>query len=114
MVAHNDEFELWDLRIDVIGLEKDMVCDHHPGDYFELKGEQLFFPTGQGFSVYALAALLPLLPAKQRMTHKNDWMTTDTDIACPDPNCKALFRISRTGKSVFRHSEATVVPLVRD
>ena len=45
------------------------------------------------------------------MTDDNDWMTTDTEIACPDPNCGARFRISRTGKSAFRHSETTVVPL---
>ena len=29
--------------------------------------------------------LLPLLPAKQRDTHPNDWMTTDMEVACPDP-----------------------------
>lgn len=61
--------------------------------------------------MYALAALLPFLPAKQRVLHENDWMTSDTDIACPDPNCGAMFRISRTGTRIERHSEATVVPL---
>ena len=38
-------------------------------------------------------------------------MTTDTEIACPDPHCGAIFRITRTGKSIFRHSEVTRVPL---
>ena len=106
-----DEFELWDLRVEVIGDAASMVCDHKPGDFFELKGEQLSLPEGQSFSLYALAAILPLLPAKQRLSHQNDWMSTDTDIACPDPNCGAIFRIHRTGKSTFRHSETTVVPL---
>ena len=110
----NDDFELWDLRVEVIGEQDGMVCDHTPGDYFELSGENLSFPDGQNFSLYALAAILPLLPAKQRVTHKNDWMTTDTDIACPDPNCAARFRIQRMGKSTFRHSETTVVPLGSD
>lgn len=108
---HDDEFELWDLRVEVTGDPDKMVCQHNPGDYFELVGENLSIPAGQSFSVYALAALIPLLPAKQRMTHANDWMTTDTDIACPDPNCAARFRIHRTGKSTFRHSETTLVPL---
>ena len=36
----------------------------------------LHLPPGQGFSIYSLAAVLPLLPAKQRPTHANDWMTT--------------------------------------
>jgi len=54
------------------------------------------------------------LAAKQRQTHKNDWMTTDTDIACPDPNCGALFRIKRIRKRVFKHSEVTAVPLRKE
>ena len=107
----NDEFELWDLRVEVTGDPENMVCNHVPGDYFELSGENLSFPTGNPFSIYSLAAILPLLPAKQRMTHANDWMTTDAEIACPDPHCGARFRITRTGKSTFRHSETTVVPL---
>jgi uncharacterized repeat protein (TIGR04076 family) len=109
-----DNFELWDLRIEVTGKQEHMVCDHHVGDYFELCGENLRFPSGQSFSLYALAAILPLLPAKQRMTDKNDWMTTDAEIACPDPHCGARFRITRTKKSTFRHSEVTVVPLQAD
>jgi len=105
-----DEFELWDLRVEVIGEAEAMVCGHRRGDYFDLSGENLTMPDGQGFSLYALAAILPLLPAKQRVTHPNDWMTTDAEIACPDPNCGARFRIHRTGKSTFRHSETTAVP----
>lgn len=112
MSDYNDEFELWDLRIEVTGEQGSMVCSHTVGDFFELRGENLSFPAGQTFSVYALAAILPLLPAKQRMTDKNDWMTTDAEVACPDPYCGARFKITRTGKSVFRHSETTVVPLV--
>jgi len=107
----NDEFELWNLRIEVVGDEDRMVCGHNIGDYLELRGENLTMPADQPFSMYALAAILPLLPAKQRMTHDNDWMTTDVDVACPDPHCGARFRITRTGKSTFRHSETTLVPL---
>ncbi len=88
-----------------------MVCNHAVGDYFELSGENLSFPPGQTFPLYPLAALLPLLPAKQRETAPADWMTTDADIACPDPNCGAIFRISRIGKRTFRHGDVTVTPL---
>jgi hypothetical protein len=38
-------------------------------------------------------------------------MTTDTDIACPDPNCGGVFRVTRTGRRRFRHADVTVVPL---
>ena len=46
--------------------------------------------------MYTLSTLLPLLPVKQRFSDPADWISTDADIACPDPNCKALFRITRT------------------
>src|SRR5579863_7163768 len=81
-----DEFTLYDLRVDVVAGERPMVCNHKAGDYFLLSGESLSFPPGQSFPLYALAAILPLLPAKQRETHPNDWMTTDAEIACPDPH----------------------------
>ena len=113
MTDVEDKFELWDLRVEVTGKQADMVCDHNVGDYFALSGENLTFPADQTFSVYALAAILPLLPAKQRMTHENDWMTTDAEVACPDPHCGARFLITRIGKRTFRHSETTVVPLTR-
>jgi uncharacterized repeat protein (TIGR04076 family) len=73
-------------------------------------GRTRCFPQGR-FSLYALAALLPLLPAKQRPTEATDWMTTDAEIACPDPHRGARFRITRTGRSTFRHGETTAVPL---
>jgi uncharacterized repeat protein (TIGR04076 family) len=58
-----------------------------------------------------LGAVLPLLAAKQRVTHPNDWMSTDAEIACPDPNCKSRLRIVRTGVRTFSHAEVTVLPL---
>lgn len=111
MAETTDEFTLWDLRVEVIGNAEEMVCNHKEGDYLEVSGENLSLPPGQSFPIYPLAALLPLLPAKQRETHANDWMTTDSDVACPDPNCGARFRITRTRRHEFRHSEVTRVPL---
>ena len=111
MADHSDEFTLYDLRVEVVECRGEMVCDHRIGDYFELSGENLSLPDGQTFPIYPLAALLPLLPAKQRETGPNDWMTTDMEIACPDPHCGGLFRITRTGRRTFRHGEVTTVPL---
>ena len=110
---HNDEFPLYDLRVEVVATDRPMVCSHRAGDAFEVRGENLVMAPGRGFSLYALAALLPLLPAKQRMTHPHDWMTTDAEVACPDPHCGARFRITRLGTRTFRHSEVTTVPLPR-
>ena len=114
MPQHDDSFTLYDLRVEVVAGDREMVCNHQVGDWFELSGENLKFPPGQTFPLYPLAALLPLLPAKQRPTDPNDWMTTDTDIACPDPNCGAVFRITRVGERTFRHSEVTATPLGGD
>lgn len=110
----NDKFTLYDLRVEVSRSRGKMVCFHKIGDYFEVHGEELIFPDGQRFSMYALAALIPLLPAKQRETYKNDWMTTDMEVACPDPHCGAIFKITRIGKREFSHSNVTVVPLHRE
>ena len=111
MSDYHDAFQLHNLRVEVIGDPATFVCGHTPGNYFDAIGEDLHFPTGRPFSMYALAAILPLLPAKQRPTQRTDWMTTDAEIACPDPHCGARFRITRTGTTTFRHSETTVVPL---
>ena len=59
----------------------------------------------------ALRIVLPLLPAKQRMTDPDDWMSTDAEIACPDPNCPSRLKITRTGLRRFNHSDTTAVPL---
>ncbi len=108
-----DKFSLYDLKVEVVRCEGKMVCNHKIGDYFELSGENLSIPPRKTFSIYALAALLPLLPAKQRLAHKNDWMSTDNEVACPDPNCGAIFRITKTKRRTFRHSEISATPLSR-
>jgi len=106
-----DEFTLWDLRVEVVATDRPMVCGHRAGDYFELSGESLTLPPGQSFPIYPLAALLPLLPARQRETAPADWMTTDSEVACPDPHCGARFRIVRTGRRTFRHGEVSALPM---
>ena len=62
-------------------------------------------------AVFALSALLPLLPAKQRPLQDNDWMRSDCMIACPDPNCGAQFKITRLGRRRLSHSACTVVDI---
>lgn len=103
-----DGFDLWDLRVEVVAPEgAKLWCNAVPGDHFELRGEMLHLPPGQGFSIYSLAAVLPLLAAKQRPTHPMDWMTSDAEVACPDPNCPSRFRITRTRLRRFRRSDTT-------
>ena len=108
----DDSFELYDLRVEVVAPKGAKIyCNSKPGDWFEVRGELLHFQPGMPFSLYSLAALLPLLPAKQRPSHAHDWMTSDSEIACPDPNCPTRFKITRLGKRRFSHAETTAVPL---
>jgi uncharacterized repeat protein (TIGR04076 family) len=104
----DDSFELYDLKVEVVAPEgARLYCGARIGDYFELHGEMLYLPQGQGISIYSLSSVLPLLAAKQRVTSSHDWMSTDAEIACPDPNCPSRLRITRLGKRRFSHSETT-------
>jgi len=104
----DDRFELFDLKVEVIHNRlRPMICNHPEGSYFLLSGENLIFPPGVTFPIYSLAALIPILPVKQRMTHAHDWISTDTDIACPDPYCGGVFRIHRLGQTSFYHHQVT-------
>jgi uncharacterized repeat protein (TIGR04076 family) len=106
----SDSFELYDLKVEVVAPEGAKIwCGAKPGDHFVLQGEMLTLPPGQGFSIYSLAAVLPLLAAKQRVTDANDWMTSDAEVACPDPNCPTRLRITRTGKRTFGRADTTAV-----
>jgi uncharacterized repeat protein (TIGR04076 family) len=108
----NQSFELYDLRVEVTAPKGGKIyCGAKLGDHFELRGEMLHLPAGQGFSIYSLGALLPLLAAKQRPTDTNDWMSTDGEVACPDPHCSTRFKITRLGKRRFDHAATTAVPL---
>ena len=65
----DDSFELYDLKVEVVGPEgARLYCGAKIGDYFELHGEMLYLPQGQGISIYSLSSVLPLLAAKQRVT----------------------------------------------
>jgi uncharacterized repeat protein (TIGR04076 family) len=104
-------FKLYNLKVEIVSVKEGLedICNHHIGDYFEVSGENISIPAGKTFSMYALAAVLPLLPAKQRFTDDNDWMTTDALVMCPDPNCQAMMKITRTGVREFKTEEVTVV-----
>ena len=112
-MAEEQGFWLYDLRVETVLDGRRPVCRHIEGERFRVEGETLVFEAGQKISMYALAALLPLLPAKQRMTDPQDWMSTDAEVACPDPNCGGRFRIVREAKRWFSHAETTGLPEAR-
>ena len=51
-MTQSEGFELYDLRVEVVGPPgKTIYCGARLGDYFELHGEMLKLPPGQGFSI---------------------------------------------------------------
>jgi uncharacterized repeat protein (TIGR04076 family) len=107
----SDTFELYDLKITVEEIRGQCTCNHKLGDCFELKGGKLSLPPGQSFCLYALQSVIPLLPAKQRATHPNDWMSTDSRVTCPDPLCGLIMRIDRVAPRTVHHDFVSAVPL---
>ena len=104
-----DQFELYDLRVVVEKIEGHCTCAMSVGDCFYLHGGKLSLPDGADFCLYALQSVLPLLPAKQRLNHPADWMETDARAVCPDPACRLIMRIDRTGRRTLDHDEVSPI-----
>lgn len=139
-------FKLYDLFVEVVvpsdrlqelgGIKPTTLlpCNARMGDSFELQGEMLFLPAGQGMSIYSLggvtlssnlvederclltniisiliASVLPLLAAKQRFTAQSDWMTFDAEVACPDPSCPSRLKITRSRIRTFHRDGSQTV-----
>jgi uncharacterized repeat protein (TIGR04076 family) len=100
--------ELYDLRVSVDSIGGRAVCGLAVGDYFEVTdSSRLRLPPGGHFCLYALAAVLPLLPAKQRQLPASDWLESDCLVACPDPDERLIMRITRTGRTTLRSADLT-------
>jgi len=60
-----------------------------------LQGSSLYLP--EPFCLYAMQAVLPLLPAMQRPLAPGDWMASENEVLCPDPLGNVILRIERMG-----------------
>jgi len=102
------EMELFDLRVTVERIEGRGVCGLAVGDFVEVvDSNRLRIPQGRHFCLYALSAVLPLLPAKQRQLPPGDWLEQDSLVACPDPDERLVMRISRTRRIRLRTGDLT-------
>lgn len=100
--------ELYDLRVVVDRIEGRSVCGLAPGDCFEVtESNRVRLPEGKHFCLYAMAAVLPLLPAKQRALADGDWMAQDSEVACPDPEERLIMRVERTSTRRMRTGDLT-------
>ena len=101
-------FTLHDLRVTVAAIEGRSVCGLRVGDYFEVtESSRVRIPEGRHFCLYALAAVLPLLPAKQRALDSADWLAQDSLVACPDPEERLIMRIEQLGRRELRAEDLT-------
>ncbi|SDT28936.1 TIGR04076 family protein [Jiangella sp. DSM 45060] len=101
-------FGLCDLRVVVDRIEGRPVCGLRPGDYFDVtSSSQVSLPAGRHFCLYALGAVLPLLPAKQRDLDPHDWLARDSEVACPDPDERLVMRIERGRRRGYDARELT-------
>ncbi|MBI3734092.1 MAG: TIGR04076 family protein [Chloroflexi bacterium] len=110
MSQQTDEFELYDLAVVVEAISGHCTCAMREGDVVYLRGGKVSLPDGGDFCLYALQAVIPLLPAKQRLNHPADWMETDARATCPDPACGLIMRIDRLDRRTVRHDEVSPVP----
>lgn len=101
-------FQLSNLRVTVVAIEGRSVCGLEVGDYFEVtESSRVRIPEGKHFCLYALAAVIPLLPAKMRALDENDWLAQDSLVVCPDPDERLVMRISRTETVSLRAEDLT-------
>jgi uncharacterized repeat protein (TIGR04076 family) len=93
--AEADANALPDLRVVVEDVQGRCTSGMMPGDDLLLRSGRLYIPHGHHFCLYALHAVLPLLPAKQRALADGDWLKTDSHAICPDPAGNVILRIER-------------------
>lgn len=106
--ALEDSFELYDLRVTVVAIEGRSVCGMQVGDYFELtESSRVRIPAGRHFCLYALQAVVPLLPAKQRVLAAGDWLEQESLVACPDPEERLIMKIERIGRRTLATADLT-------
>ena len=99
---------LYDLRVVVERIEGRSVCGLEVGDYFEVRdSSRVTIPPGRHFCLYALASVLPLLPAKQRRLPDSDWLEQDSLVCCPDPEERVVMRIERLAERELRTEDLT-------
>lgn len=99
---------LYDLRVTVERIEGRSVCGLEVGDFFELvESSKIVIPPGKHFCVFALQAVLPLLPAKQRRLSPGDWLERDCLVTCPDPDERLVMRIDRIRRRRVRLDDVT-------
>lgn len=101
---------MYDLRVTVEEVRGFCDLPMRPGDYFEVRGGRITLPAGGHICLWAMAALLPMFPVKQRdIADRNDWIPSTRHMCCPDPNGMVIYRIDRIGPDTVETANAPSV-----
>jgi uncharacterized repeat protein (TIGR04076 family) len=92
-IEQGHEGGLRSLRVVVEEVRGKCTSGLRPGDYFTLRSGRLYIPADRHFCLYALHAVLPMLPPKQRALADGDWMKDAQHAICPDPAGNVVMRI---------------------
>jgi uncharacterized repeat protein (TIGR04076 family) len=68
------------------------------GTGFLVRNGSLIFPNGGPICIYALQSVLPMIPAKERLTDGDpagDWIGRVHHVQCPDPKGRVVWRIEQ-------------------
>ena len=104
---------MFDLRVEVAAIEGFCDMPHRVGDYFEVRSGRLYVPPGQYVCIWALSALMPALPAKERtISEANDWLPRVELLSCPDPNGRVIWRITQIPQGGTTDTHAQPQPVV--
>src|SRR4029450_7571711 len=99
---------LYAIRVTVERIEGRSVCGLEVGDYFEVtESNRVRIPPGKHFCLYALQAVMPMLPAKQRRLPDEDWVAPEPFPPCPDAGERLIMRIERIGERTLITEELT-------
>ncbi|MGB2983168.1 MAG: TIGR04076 family protein [Candidatus Bipolaricaulia bacterium] len=69
-----------------------------PGTGFFVQNGNLVFSEGGPICLFALASILPLIPAKERLIDGDpaaDWMGKVQHVQCPDPDGRVIWRVDQ-------------------
>ncbi|KQQ06382.1 hypothetical protein ASG06_04120 [Rathayibacter sp. Leaf185] len=102
-----DDMALYDIDVVVDRIEGRSVCGMRVGDRFGVTESSRLSTTSGHFCLYAIQAVLPMIPAKQRPLPAGDWLEKDSEVACPDPEERLIMRIERGELRSMRSEDLT-------
>ena len=95
----SDSFELYDLQGggDRPARRRRSTAARSPATISSCKARCSICRPARAFPSIRSRRFCRFFPPSSGATDPNDWMSTDAEVACPDPNCPTRFRITRMG-----------------